>query len=200
MLSARWAPRFECFGKRYVVLAKLNGSAAERAVALKGLEAEALFKRATFPAETHDFPVAGSVLRRIAGELGLANPQEMRDVPENTLQKRLCGAIRAESLLVIEFERIPAPTPPASASIAGLAKPEVPWDAPPPVASSWIQLQVLGDEDKPLAGVRVRVIDAERGVREVTTNASGQLKLDQVPAGDCRVELPGLDGDAWELG
>jgi hypothetical protein len=76
--------------------------------------------------------------------------------------------------------------------------------APPPASSApveqltWIEFQLVGEDDSPVADVRYRVKLPNGSVREGRTGKSGLIRLEDLDAGKCELTFPDLDQEAWE--
>ncbi len=64
--------------------------------------------------------------------------------------------------------------------------------------TSWVGIQLEGEEGEPVAGQRVRVKLANGTVRESVSDDKGRIRLDGIPEGDCQVELVGIDASDWK--
>ena len=62
---------------------------------------------------------------------------------------------------------------------------------------SWIEVQLIGEDDRPIAGERVRVELPGGALVDATLDDGGLLRLDGVPPGMCRISFPDLDREAW---
>jgi hypothetical protein len=62
---------------------------------------------------------------------------------------------------------------------------------------SWIEVQLLGEDDKPIAGEAVSIVLPGGTTMTGTLDESGLLRIDDVPPGVCHVSFPALDRSAW---
>lgn len=64
---------------------------------------------------------------------------------------------------------------------------------------SWIEIEMVDQEDKPLAGVpyRITLTDGET-LAEGTLDEKGFARVDYMEPGSCKVTFPTLDQEAWE--
>jgi hypothetical protein len=90
------------------------------------------------------------------------------------------------------------PAPERAASIDGLAgggagEDETPADAAP----SWIELQLNDDQGQPAAGLKYRLMLADRQIREGALNDEGVARLEGIVPGSCQVSFPELDACEW---
>jgi hypothetical protein len=61
---------------------------------------------------------------------------------------------------------------------------------------SWIEVQVVDENGAALAGARYKAELPDGSSREGKLDRSGRLRLDGIPAGDCKVRFPDLDKSA----
>lgn len=64
---------------------------------------------------------------------------------------------------------------------------------------SWIEIELVGEDDEPIPGARYRITLPGGALREGELDDQGRARLDDLPAGACRVSFPDLDEEAWEL-
>lgn len=67
--------------------------------------------------------------------------------------------------------------------------------APPPL--DWVEIQLVGEDDAPIPGERYVVELPDGSRREGTLDGEGVARIEEIPAGTCRVSFPELDRDAW---
>jgi hypothetical protein len=63
---------------------------------------------------------------------------------------------------------------------------------------SWIEIKMVDEDDKPVAGMPYRVTLSDNSVCEGTLDDKGFARIDGIEPGSCKVTFPGLDRDAWE--
>lgn len=63
---------------------------------------------------------------------------------------------------------------------------------------TWIEVQLLGEDNLPLPGERYRIVLTDGSIREGTLDAEGVAGFDDIDPGTCEFTLPDLDRDAWE--
>tara|TARA_R110001592_G_scaffold145353_4_gene368952 strand:- start:714 stop:1256 length:543 start_codon:yes stop_codon:yes gene_type:complete len=63
----------------------------------------------------------------------------------------------------------------------------------------WIEIELLGMDDSPVAGTPYEVILPDgKTVDRGTLDAHGKAKLIGIPSGNCQISFPELDQAAWE--
>ncbi|WP_164015646.1 hypothetical protein [Pyxidicoccus trucidator] len=67
-----------------------------------------------------------------------------------------------------------------------------------PCELNWIEIELVGEDDLPIAGQRYRVVMPDGRVVEGTLDARGVARVEGTVAGQCEVTFPGLDEEAWE--
>jgi hypothetical protein len=99
----------------------------------------------------------------------------------------------------LRAERVVAPRGGASAKTAE------PERVAPVMASStrtkltWISIQLLDDDDQPVAGEAYELTLPDGAVRSGTLDGDGRATERGIDAGTCTVKFPGLDADSWEF-
>ena len=63
---------------------------------------------------------------------------------------------------------------------------------------SWIEVEMVGEDDTPIPGERVWVEHPDGRVARGTLNAEGVFRLEGIPAGTYRICFRNLDEEAWE--
>ena len=69
-------------------------------------------------------------------------------------------------------------------------------EAPPEL--TWIEIELLGEDDRGVAGERYVVILPDGGRRSGTLDHEGQARIPVASPGSCQVSFPDLDSEAWE--
>ena len=62
----------------------------------------------------------------------------------------------------------------------------------------WIVVELVGENDEPIPNELCRITTPDGDVVEQETDSKGQVEVQQISVGDCIVEFPELDQDAWE--
>ena len=104
-----------------------------------------------------------------------------------------------------------SPAKPLAAVAAGtaIAGKDIIYDAPSHVESeseneedeekTWIELELVDEDDNPVAGERYRMTlpDGET-IATGTTDSNGIARVTGIDPGECKITFPDLDKDAWE--
>lgn len=69
--------------------------------------------------------------------------------------------------------------------------------APRPPKRTWIEVQLIGEDNQPIPGVRYRIERPDGSVSEGRLNADGLARVDDLDPGLCNVTFPDLDEGAW---
>jgi len=64
--------------------------------------------------------------------------------------------------------------------------------------SSWIEIELIGEDDSPVVGESYRVILADGTAVEGSLDEKGLARIEGIEPGTCKVTFPRLDSDAWE--
>lgn len=67
-----------------------------------------------------------------------------------------------------------------------------------PTEKTWIKIQLIGEDDKPIPGEKYRVELPDGSTREGTLDAEGIAGFEEIDPGTCKITFPDLDQDAWE--
>ncbi|RMH10687.1 MAG: hypothetical protein D6695_10965 [Planctomycetota bacterium] len=63
---------------------------------------------------------------------------------------------------------------------------------------TWIEIELVGEDDKPIPGEKYRVTAPDGRVAEGMLNGEGWARIDCLEPGTCKITFPNLDKDAWE--
>lgn len=63
---------------------------------------------------------------------------------------------------------------------------------------TWIEIELVGQDSKPIAGEAYRVITPEGTEASGTLDEKGFARVDGIQPGTCKVSFPNLDKDAWK--
>jgi hypothetical protein len=62
---------------------------------------------------------------------------------------------------------------------------------------TWIAIELVGEDDKPVPGVPYRIILVDGTIAEGTLDGKGAARIDGIDPGTCVVTFPDFDQDAW---
>jgi type VI secretion system secreted protein VgrG len=62
----------------------------------------------------------------------------------------------------------------------------------------WIEIEMVDEQDQPVAGMRYRITLPDDTVTEGTTDEKGVGRVEGIDPGTCKITFPTLDKDAWE--
>lgn len=63
----------------------------------------------------------------------------------------------------------------------------------------WIEIELVGEDDKPIPGEKYRVTASDGRVAEGMLNGEGWARVANLEPGNCKISFPDLDKDAWEF-
>jgi hypothetical protein len=110
-----------------------------------------------------------------------------------TARAAITSALAARKILAYAYKPAlvgTAPAPPPSE--------RPPEAAAPKTELSWIAIEVVDDEGKPVPNVKYRIELPDFSTREGRTDAQGKYKLTGIEPGTCKISFPELDKEAWE--
>lgn len=89
--------------------------------------------------------------------------------------------------------------------VEGVAAPPVEAEAAPPpkqetrkeAALTWIEIELIGEDDKPIPWEKYRIKLPDGTVRDGALNDQGFARVDGIDPGTCEVTFPALDKAAW---
>lgn len=70
-------------------------------------------------------------------------------------------------------------------------------EPPAEVGTHWIELEMVGEDDEPMPGVRYRLELSDGRVLHGRLGSTGVLRVEGLTAQPCRVNFPDLDDEAW---
>jgi hypothetical protein len=89
--------------------------------------------------------------------------------------------------------------PPRSNRISLLSDSTPKPPAAPAVADklTWIEIELLNTDGKPVAGVEYEIEFPDGSVQKGTLDSNGKARYDQIKPGQCQVRFPGLHAKEW---
>ncbi len=63
---------------------------------------------------------------------------------------------------------------------------------------SWMEVQLVDEAGRPVAGEPYKITLPDRTVKEGVTDADGLARVTTRAGGTCKIQFPDLDRDAWE--
>ena len=69
------------------------------------------------------------------------------------------------------------------------------WEAK---ETTWIEVELVGEDDKPITGELVRIVVPDGRVYKSSTDHEGKVRVEGFEAGNCQITFPNLDQEAWE--
>ncbi len=64
--------------------------------------------------------------------------------------------------------------------------------------TSWIEIELIDENDEPVPGEKYRVTLPDESVAEGTLNEKGFARIDGIDPGTCQITFPRLDKETWE--
>ena len=64
--------------------------------------------------------------------------------------------------------------------------------------NSWIEIELVGEDDKPIPGEKYRITLPDDSVADGTLDENGLARVEGFEKGTCKVCFPNLDKEAWE--
>lgn len=78
------------------------------------------------------------------------------------------------------------------------AKPKAKPHKPDEEKTSWIEIELVDEEDNPVPGERYEITVPDGTVASGTLDENGFARVDGIDPGTCQVTFPELDKSAWE--
>lgn len=179
---------WRCYEVALAEEAALAGAARPARRALDPEDALAVLRRALGLAPGQ------ATLRRIAEAVLPGTGPRLED---DAVLRLIAAQLRSGRILVRERPGAP---------LGGVDGPDV-ASAPPPrpaeearrarVEVTWIEIQLLGEDDQPIPGERYRIELPDGSVREGQLDDRGLARVDGIDPGSCVVTFPRLDEEAW---
>ncbi len=90
--------------------------------------------------------------------------------------------------------------PTASQNRQGLGGQTAPQLLPEPeTPKTWIEIELVGEDDEPIAGEKYRITLPDGTVDEGTLDTNGWARVQGIDPSTCEISFPDLDRDAWEF-
>lgn len=126
-------------------------------------------------------------------EADKADPGEVDQVKvaEIAHKKGKYGAVEA-----VPFKPVPTASPSSRAASSSSSAEESKDEEQK--HRSWIEIELLGEDDKPIPGEKYRITLPDGTVDEGTLDQNGWARLENFDSGACKVSFPGLDEEAWK--
>lgn len=64
--------------------------------------------------------------------------------------------------------------------------------------TSWIEIELVGEDEKPIPGENYRITLPDNSVDEGTLDEKGFARVEGFEPGACKITFPDLDQEAWE--
>ncbi|MFZ2148951.1 MAG: hypothetical protein WAV28_17205 [Sedimentisphaerales bacterium] len=64
--------------------------------------------------------------------------------------------------------------------------------------TSWIEIEMVDEEDEPVTGEKYKITLPDDSVAEGTLDGKGFARVEGIDPGTCKITFPELDKDAWE--
>ncbi len=155
-----------------------------------------------------NFDASGGAMTNVVGTLVQLNPPAfvkmpvMKAQPNETATK---WASQDGARQVTKLKNTYDPVPPrtlAAATAVASKKTEAAKAAFAPTTveekTSFVEFELVGADNKPVAGVAYRVELPDGTIREGVTDENGKVRYEGIEEGECKVTFPELDKDAWE--
>ncbi len=79
------------------------------------------------------------------------------------------------------------------------SQPIEPFKAGDDEDTSWIEIELVDEDDRPVPGEAYRITLSDGRVASGTLDSEGKARVEGIPAGDCQVTFQNLDSEAWEM-
>ncbi len=63
---------------------------------------------------------------------------------------------------------------------------------------SWIEIEMVDEEDEPVPGEKYKITLPDDSVTEGTLDGNGFARIEGIEPGTCKITFPELDKEAWE--
>lgn len=138
-------------------------------------------------------PAARALLRRFA--IDSLGPPRATPLDDDDLLSELAGALAAGRLRLFEEPRLPLAAIPGDKAEEEPARTSEPRR--PEAELTWITIELVGEDNKPIAGERYRIELPDGSTQEGSLDAEGLARVRGIEPGKCVVTFPDLDREAW---
>jgi len=76
--------------------------------------------------------------------------------------------------------------------------PERPFEPLEDEEGSWIEIELVGEDDEPVPGARYRIELPDGSFASGSLDENGVARVEGFEAGTCKICFPDLDEEAWE--
>lgn len=133
-------------------------------------------------------PFVSGTLARLRDDHGISVPRQHDERERLEMQR----ALRTR------LDRVPLLRAPIDARLVATADVEIETGESSREDLEWIEIQLVDEDDQPVAGVAYRIELSDRRVRTGVTNAHGVIRYDRIPGGTCKFTFTELDEQVWE--
>jgi len=138
-------------------------------------------------------PNTRSALMRLASSSPSASTLRPFGAPADNLLRTFTGLLdELTGPLVLLRHKRPAFTPPEIVAV------EEPPGPPEEEELTWIQIEVVDEDDAPVSGVAIRLTTSDHSVQNASTSREGVVYAHGLKPGNVTVEFPGVDAADWE--
>lgn len=126
----------------------------------------------------------------------MASPKSFKDIPAvaPAAPTEATQADDAQPGEVSKYKKDPASTQPG----AGSSTPAGKTGKPDPKKPSWIEVELVGEDNKGIPGEAFKVIASDGSEYGGTTNELGVGRVQGIEPGSYDITFPRLDRQAWE--
>lgn len=98
----------------------------------------------------------------------------------------------------VDAEEEPSPEESASDPTPAARPEELPPAAAEAEEGEWVEVELVDDDDEPVAEVLFEVTLPDGSVVQGTTSADGVARIPSPSGGDCQIKFPELPQGSWE--
>ena len=212
-LEAKEELRIKCKNMVQVVDMDYQRKAGKSEKAAAGADMTLTAAQATFAADSSMAISAGAnmdvsgAMTNVVGSLVQLNPPVFVKLPVMKAQPNVAATQwekQKGSRQITKLKNTYDPIPPrglSAATAAASKKTETTKPAFAPTTldeKTFVEVQMVGSDNKPIAGVKYRIELPDGDTKEGVTDANGMIRYEGIDPGECKVTFPDLDKDAWE--